>query len=76
MKMAKALQSRHERILEAEQEPPKPDNPSTSLPALKYTAQDTDGWITFDKPLLWVYAGKGPYVARCDLVKIGVPLSW
>ena len=23
-----------------------------------------DGWTIFDEPILYVYAGKGPYVAR------------
>jgi sphingosine kinase len=27
-------------------------------------AEDERGWITFDKPLLYVYAGQGPYVGR------------
>lgn len=37
---------------------------STTIPPLKYSMEDTDGWTTFDKPLLYVYAGKGPYVGR------------
>jgi hypothetical protein len=32
---------------------------------------EKDGWITFDKPMLFAYAGQGPYVARyvetCDI---------
>ncbi|OBZ75597.1 Sphingoid long chain base kinase 4 [Grifola frondosa] len=37
---------------------------STSLPPLKYAAMDSEGWITFEKPMLYLYAGKGPYVSR------------
>jgi hypothetical protein len=36
----------------------------TSLPPLKYSTNEEDGWTTFDKPLLYLYAGKGPYVGR------------
>ena len=35
-----------------------------SLPPLKYSMEDTDGWITVDEPILYLYAGKGPYVGR------------
>lgn len=34
------------------------------LPPLKYQPDDKDGWTTFDEPLLYVFAGKGPYVGR------------
>lgn len=33
------------------------------LPPLQYTT-DEEGWTTFDKPLLFVYAGQAPYVGR------------
>ncbi|KAF9053226.1 ATP-NAD kinase-like domain-containing protein [Panaeolus papilionaceus] len=36
---------------------------SDGLPPLKYH-QDEDGWTTFDDPIMFVYAGKGPYVGR------------
>lgn len=36
----------------------------STLPPLKYSMDDTDGWITVDEPILYLYAGKGPYVAR------------
>ncbi|TFK55042.1 hypothetical protein OE88DRAFT_1623656 [Heliocybe sulcata] len=47
---------------------------SGGLPPLKFDSksQDNDGWIKFDKPLLYVYAGQGPYVGR-DLMQF--PLS-
>ncbi|KAF8964016.1 ATP-NAD kinase-like domain-containing protein [Flammula alnicola] len=35
-----------------------------SLPPLRYSQDDEEGWTTFDDPILYVYAGKGPYVAR------------
>ncbi|KAH9484246.1 Sphingoid long chain base kinase 4 [Psilocybe cubensis] len=35
-----------------------------AMPTLKYLPDDEDGWTTFDKPVLYVYAGKGPYVGR------------
>ena len=32
----------------------------------KQDEEDTRGsWVTFDKPILWMVAGKGPYVSRC-----------
>ncbi|THH05764.1 hypothetical protein EW145_g4558 [Phellinidium pouzarii] len=42
-----------------------------ALPVLRHTEEDPDtktGWITFDKPILYLYAGKSPYVAR-DLLQ-------
>ncbi|GBE83571.1 ATP-NAD kinase-like domain-containing protein [Sparassis latifolia] len=43
-----------------------PGSASTAaLPALDYASSaDTDGWITLTCPLLYVYAGKGPFVSR------------
>lgn len=34
------------------------------LPPLQFETE-TEGWTTFDKPMLFLYCGKGPYVARC-----------
>jgi sphingosine kinase len=28
------------------------------------SAKEDDGWITFDKPVLFLFAGQGPYVSR------------
>ena len=36
---------------------------STALPPLQY-ADDIEGWTTFEGPILYLYAGKGPYVSR------------
>lgn len=40
------------------------DAESGALPPLKYSMNDTDGWITVDEPILYLFAGKGPYVGR------------
>ncbi|TFY63746.1 hypothetical protein EVJ58_g3065 [Rhodofomes roseus] len=34
---------------------------------------DADGWVTFTKPLSYVYAGKGPYVSK-DLMQFPVSI--
>ncbi|KAI0341603.1 hypothetical protein BDW22DRAFT_1429735 [Trametopsis cervina] len=40
-----------------------------SLPPLSHKDEPTgEGWITLDKPVLFLYAGKGPYVSR-DLMQ-------
>lgn len=44
----------------------------TALPPLRHS-KDDDGWTTLDKPLLYVFAGKGPYVGR-DLMAFPVSL--
>jgi sphingosine kinase len=36
-----------------------------ALPALQYDFKSSDGWIEFERPLLYFYAGQGPYVGRC-----------
>jgi len=41
-------------------------------PLLKKSVKE-DGWMTFDKPILFAYAGKGPYVSR-DLMQFPVSL--
>ncbi|KAJ7709860.1 ATP-NAD kinase-like domain-containing protein [Mycena rosella] len=45
----------------------------TALPPLKHSSTDNDGWTTLEKPLLYVFAGKGPYVGR-DLMAFPVSL--
>jgi sphingosine kinase len=37
---------------------------SDAVPPSKYLKEDEDGWTTFLDPILYVYAGKGPYVSR------------
>lgn len=49
---------------------------STGLPPLKYKDEDPtkdEGWITFDKPVCYLYAGKGPLVS-VDLMQFPVSL--
>jgi len=46
---------------------------STFIPPLNQPIDEKDGWITFDKPSLYIYAGKGPYVGR-DLMQFPMSL--
>lgn len=51
-----------------------PDVKPSVLPPLRYRDHvmvEGDGWIVFDKPLLYLYAGKGPFVSR-DLMQFPV----
>lgn len=47
---------------------PQPDIPEehsdSALPPIIHDPEDSEGWTTVDEPLLFVYAGKGPYVGR------------
>ena len=36
---------------------------ATGLPPLRYV-DEHDGWTTFEGPILYMYAGKGPFVSR------------
>jgi sphingosine kinase len=36
---------------------------ATALPPLQYV-NDQDGWTTFEGPMLYMFAGKGPLVSR------------
>ncbi|KAH9946049.1 ATP-NAD kinase-like domain-containing protein [Epithele typhae] len=51
------------------------DTTETGLPDIVHIGPDADkdGWITFDQPVLYVYAGKGPYVSA-DFVQFPVSL--
>jgi sphingosine kinase len=63
-KMATAWQSRKEgRNLTI---PPssKSKGAVDALPSLKYLQGEEDGWTIFNESILYVYAGKGPYVGR------------
>ena len=50
---------------------------SAGVPTLKHIGRDNDaeadadGWITFDKPFNYFYAGKGPFVSQ-DLMQFPV----
>lgn len=53
------------------------ESPSTELPPLQYL-DDHEGWSTFEGPILYFYAGKGPYVSRYksfQLLQLFSPLS-
>jgi hypothetical protein len=43
---------------------PAPDEIKLEEHPLKLSKNDGPGWYTFDRPLLYMYAGQGPYVAR------------
>lgn len=44
----------------------------SSLPPLLHKDEPTgEGWITFEKPVMFLFAGKGPYVGR-DLMQFPV----
>ncbi|KAI0647126.1 ATP-NAD kinase-like domain-containing protein [Trametes meyenii] len=49
------------------------ESESTALPPLKYSEADSEGWVTFDRPLDYLYAGKGPYVSA-DVLQFPVSL--
>ena len=34
------------------------------LPPLQYSAEGEEDWTILEEPLLYVHAGKGPYVGR------------
>ncbi|KAJ7449854.1 ATP-NAD kinase-like domain-containing protein [Mycena latifolia] len=76
-KMVDALQERRMKDMDkggaAPQLPANLEVDETALPPLRYTSTDDDGWTTLDKPLLYVFAGKGPYVGR-DLMAFPVSL--
>ncbi|EEB97060.1 hypothetical protein MPER_03699, partial [Moniliophthora perniciosa FA553] len=44
--------------------PPAEDSEDVALPKPRYSSTDNDGWTTFNKPSLFIYAGQGPYVGR------------
>nr|GAT58647.1 predicted protein [Mycena chlorophos] len=62
-KMFEALQQRKKNP-PAATKPADADLESTQLPTLKYTLDDEEGWTVVQEPLLYLFAGKGPYVGR------------
>jgi len=44
-----------------------------SVPPLTQVVGENDGWITVDRPMVYIYAGQGPYVGR-DLMQFPVSL--
>jgi hypothetical protein len=66
LKMANSLQARRRNEKNGILASPSVSEVSidTALPPLKYLPEDEDGWATFEEPILYVYAGKGPFVGR------------
>ena len=65
--MVETLLSRNNTALDAPNTGPEVQSQpqfGLTLPPLKYSAEDVDGWVTFKEPILFAYAGKGPYVGR------------
>jgi sphingosine kinase len=65
--MAQIFRTRHnenEKSISTSPSPVAEDAETGTLPPLKYSIEDMDGWITVDEPILYLYAGKGPYVGR------------
>lgn len=60
-KMVQALQSR--RSGDPRRAPAIPATDEAISP-LSESVREEDGWVTFTKPALFLYAGKGPYVGR------------
>ena len=43
--------------------PPIEEGDATALPPLQYV-DNQDGWTTFEGPMMYMFAGKGPLVSR------------
>lgn len=43
--------------------PPVGEGDTTALPPLQYV-DDQDGWTTFEGPIMYMFAGKGPLMSR------------
>ena len=43
--------------------PPVKEGDTTALPPLKYV-DDQEGWTTFEGPIMYMFAGKGPLMSR------------
>ncbi|EFI28368.1 hypothetical protein CC1G_13902 [Coprinopsis cinerea okayama7 len=63
-KMAEIAHARNQEVCVCNLEDDKTAAAHASLPALRYLPDDNDGWYTIDEPILFVYAGQGPYVGR------------
>ncbi|KAL0570248.1 sphinganine kinase lcb4 [Marasmius crinis-equi] len=68
-RMADTLRGKRKLLQEQSSSSP----PSSELPTgepfrPRYSTTETEGWTTFDKSVLYVYAGKGPYVGRDYMV--------
>ncbi|KAF5377073.1 hypothetical protein D9757_007739 [Collybiopsis confluens] len=66
-KMFDTLRSRPPKVdAELAHQLPEPteEEENWALPEPKTSLDETEGWTTFPEPLLFLYAGKGPYVGR------------
>jgi len=72
VEMLEALRKNENSAPDDEHPPAEAESLSTELPPLQYV-DDYDGWTTFEGPILFFYAGKGPYVGR-DLMQFPVSL--
>ncbi|KAF8077902.1 ATP-NAD kinase-like domain-containing protein [Lyophyllum atratum] len=61
VKMANDIQARRTSQLGSSSVP---EDATAALAPLTDFSDDTDGWTTYDEPILYVYAGKGPFVGR------------
>lgn len=73
--MAKAFHDKKAASQDSKDSTEQTNNASGALPSLKYLPDDNDGWTTFEDPLLFVYAGQGPYVGRYVLLGCSYPWS-
>ncbi|KAI0273765.1 ATP-NAD kinase-like domain-containing protein [Gloeopeniophorella convolvens] len=55
-----------------EGQPQAVETTSTELPPLQYV-EESEGWTTLEGPILYLYAGKGPFVSR-DLMQFPVSM--
>jgi hypothetical protein len=61
--MVEALRKHQNSATDDEHPPAEVESLSTGLPPLQYV-DDQEGWTTFEGPILYFFAGKGPYVSR------------
>ncbi|TFK76400.1 hypothetical protein BDN72DRAFT_830967 [Pluteus cervinus] len=78
IKMAESLHAWRKKAQESPSPPPSPvpfpnEQSTSTLPPTRHMDDDEEGWTTLNEPLLYVYAGKGPYVGR-DLMAFPVSL--
>ena len=67
--MAETLRGRLKLQEQSISSPQAKEQPEGSLQS-RYPTTETDGWTKFDKPVVYIYAGKGPYVGRCEPINL------
>lgn len=63
-KMVQAYRTHREADHSGEALAPPNSVTNSGIPPLTQPVSEEDGWVTFDQPVLCIYAGKGPYVGR------------